>query len=79
MALKLKQSVDNVSSNQIIVFTSSFFSRISLNIFFLSNSILGFHTIPRDTKDNRHRGLAGVSNKRNNQNAFVKSTQTWPP
>ena len=41
--------------------------------------ILGFHTIPWDKKDNRHRGHVSVRNKRNNQNSFVKSTQTWPP
>ena len=42
-------------------------------------TILGFHTIPRDTKDNRHSGHVGVPNKRNNQNSFVKSTPTWLP
>ena len=31
-----------------------------------------FHTIPRDTKDNRHIGHVGVSNKIDNQNSFVK-------
>ena len=36
-----------------------------------------FHTIPRDTNDNRHSGHVGVPNKRNNQNSFVKSTPTW--
>ena len=41
--------------------------------------ILGFHSFPRDTKDNRHSGHVGVSNKRNNQNSFVKSTPKWPP
>ena len=29
-----------------------------------SNSIPDFHTIPRDTKDNRHSGHVGVSNKK---------------
>ena len=41
--------------------------------------ILGFHSIPRDTKDNKHSGHVGVPNKRNNQNSFVNSTPTWPP
>ena len=40
--------------------------------------ILGFHTFPRDTKDNRHSGQVNVPNKRNNQNLFVKSTPAWP-
>ena len=35
--------------------------------------ILGFHTIPRGTNDNRYSGYVGVPNKRNNQNYFVKS------
>ena len=43
------------------------------------STIHGFHTILRDTKDNRHSGHVGVPNKRNNQNYFVKSTPTWPP
>ena len=38
--------------------------------------ILGFHIIPRDTKDNRHSGHVGVPNKKNNQNSFVKITTT---
>ena len=42
-------------------------------------TILGFYTIPRDTKNNRHSGHVGVPNKRNNQNSCVKSTPTWPP
>ena len=41
--------------------------------------VLGFHTIWRDTPDNRHSGHVGVPNKRNNQNCFVKSTPSWPP
>ena len=41
--------------------------------------ILGFHIIPRGTKDNRHSGHVGVPNKRNNHNYFVESTTTWPP
>ena len=45
----------------------------------LLNAIFGFHTIPRDTKDNRHGGHVGVPNKRNNQNSFVKNIPTWPP
>ena len=47
--------------------------------FCTESTILGFHTIPRDTKDNRHSGHVGVPNIRNNQNSFVKSTPTWPP
>ena len=38
----------------------------------------GFHTIPRDTKDNRYSGHVGVPNKTNNQNSF-KSTPAWSP
>ena len=41
--------------------------------------ILGFHTISRDKKDNRHSSHVGVLNKRNNQNSIIKSTPTWPP
>ena len=44
--------------------------------------ILGFHSIPRDTKDNKHSGHVGVRNKRNSQNSYVKSytnmaAMTW--
>ena len=42
------------------------------------NVILGFYTIPRDTKDKRHSDHVGVPNKTNNQNSLVKSTSTWP-
>ena len=42
-------------------------------------AILGFHTIPRDTKGDSHSGHVSVPNTRNNQNSFVKSTPTWPP
>ena len=42
-------------------------------------NIVGFHTIPRDTKDNSDSDRVGVQNKGNNQNYFVKSTPTWPP
>ena len=45
----------------------------------ITEDILGFHTIPRDTKDNRCSGHVRVPNKRNNQNSFVNSTPTWLP
>ena len=45
----------------------------------MAYSRLGFHSIPRETKDNRHSRHVGAPNKRNNQNSFVKSTPTWPP
>ena len=51
---------------------------VYLDAIFKCLSILGFHTISRDTKDNRHSGHVGVPNKRNNQNSFVKSTPTRP-
>ena len=48
------------------------------NISLFNTSILGFHTIPGNTKDNRRTrsGHVGVPNKRNNQNSIVKSTPT---
>ena len=49
------------------------------SVFYLWFTILVFHAIPRETKDNRHSGHVGVPNKRNNQNSFVKSTPIWPP
>ena len=49
---------------------------MTLKVF--NEHILGFHSIPRDTKDNRHSGHVVVPNKRNNQNSFIKSTPTWP-
>ena len=42
----------------------------------IRQGILGFFTIPRDTKDNRHSGQVGFPNKRNYQNSFVKSAPT---
>ena len=51
-------------------------SVIYINIV-LYNSIERFHTIPRDTKDNRHSGHVGAPNKRNHKNSFVESTPTW--
>ena len=62
-----------------------FTTRGMLNLYFKKQMkksrpcTLGFHTIPRDTKDNKHSGHVGVPNKRKNQNSFVKSTLTWPP
>ena len=41
-------------------------------------NILGFHTISRDTKANRHRSHVVARNKWKNQNSFVKSAPTWP-
>ena len=42
-------------------------------------AILGFHTVLRDTKDNRHSGHVGAPKKRNHKKSFVKSTPTWTP
>ena len=50
------------------------YSYFENNVHFNPN-ILGFHRIPRYTKDNGQSGYVGVSNKRNNQNSFLRVNQ----